>query len=196
MSNTKDLLDEALRSDKCVLSVIGGHAGEGVVDIFKRKSDDIALIGETFWVMKSPKAIPEQVKGICEKIPSYTIFIEPATNARPTTEGQSATEFSSDKGVWHKLPKKLSAVTGKLDNSATALVFDRLTTYDRDTHKLDLWDYGDALDTDHPLIFRLGCSTVCAIKKDTKSHPMRIKSHIRRIVAVARFSSPYCVWVR
>ena len=50
--------------------------------------------------------------------------------------------------------------------------------------------------TGSPLRFILGCSTVCAIRRDTKSDPRRMKSRLRGIVAVARLADPYCVWIR
>ena len=81
-----------------------------------------------------------------------------------------------------------------MDDSATALVFDQLTTdVDR---TLDLWGYADDADSDRPLKFVLGLSTVCAVQKDMSEHPNRMKSRYRRIVAVARLAEPYCVWVR
>jgi hypothetical protein len=190
------LLESALACPQCVLSVMGDHAGEGVDAIFKRKIADIERMDITFWLMRSPKARPAQVQGICNTIPSYTIFVEPATKggARPTTEENTAREYSDDGVLWYRLPIGLSPVTGKLDTGATALVFDMMTTDVSGT--LDLWEYGDASDTHKPLRFILGCSTVCAIRKDTKSHPERMKSRFREIVAVARLAKPYCVWIR
>ena len=128
--------------------------------------------------------------------PGYTIFVEPATKggARPTTKEDAAKEYSDDGVLWHQIPKGLSPVTGKLDIGATALVFDMMTTNVNGT--LDLWNYGDALDTHKPLRFILGCSTVCAARKDTKSQPGKMISRYRGIIAVARLADPYCVWTR
>lgn len=79
------LLEEALNCPQCIISVMGDHAGEGIDAIFERKTADIEHIGKTFWLMRSPKARPAQVQGICKTIPSHTIFVEPATKggARP-----------------------------------------------------------------------------------------------------------------
>jgi hypothetical protein len=190
------LLETALASQYCVISVIGAHAGEDVDCIFKRKKADIEQIGKTFWLVRSPKAQPAQIQGICRTVPAYTMFIEPSTKggARPTTEEHEAKEYSENKVVWHQLPKGLGPVTGKLDNGATALVFDMVQTGVGGT--LDLWDYGELSDISKPLRFILGCSTVCAIRGDTKSHRGRMKSRFRGVVAVARLAAPYCVWVR
>jgi hypothetical protein len=175
---------------------MGDHAGEGVDAIFHRKSTDIGRTAKTFWLMKSPKARPAQVQALCKKMPTYTIFVEPANRggARPTTRDDAAREYSKDGQVWHRLPEGLSPVSGKIDISAAALVFDMMTTAVNDT--LDLWDYGDFSDTQKPLKFILGCSTVCAIRKDMTSHPERMKSRYRGIVAIARLVDPYCVWLR
>ena len=190
------LLEAALEYPKCVVSVMGDHAGEDAGAIFNRKAADIARTGLTFWLMRSPKARPPQVQRICGTFPTYTIFIEPATKggARPTREEDAAKEYSDDGMLWHQLPKGLTPVTGKLDAGAAALVFDMMTTNVVGT--LDLWDYSEALDIGKPLRFILGCSTVCAVRKDTKLYSKKMKSRYREIVAVARLADPYCVWIR
>ena len=190
------LLETALKCPQCVVSVMGDHAGESAVAIFNRKKADIERLGLTFWLMRSPKARPPQVQELSKTVTTYTIFVEPATKggARPTTEEVAAHEFSSDRGIWNHFPGGLSPITGKLDSSTTALVFDMLST--DVSGVLDLWDYAYAMDIDYPVKFKLGCSTVCAVRKNTKSHPERMKSRYRGIVAVARLAHPYCVWVR
>ena len=124
------------------------------------------------------------------------MFVAPSAKggARPTTEEHVAKEYSENRVVWHQLPIGLGPVIGKLDNGTTALVFDMVQTGVGGT--LDLWDYGELSESSKPLRFILGCSTVCAIRKDTKSHPGRMKSRFRGVVAVARLAAPYCVWVR
>ena len=190
------LLEVAQACPQCVVSVMGDHAGEGVDTIFERKTADIGRIGKTFWLMRSPKARPAQVQAICKTITTYTIFIEPATKggARPTTVEDLAKEYSDDKELWHPLPGGISPVTGKLDTNATALVFDMMATAVSGT--FDLWGYADLTDIRKPLKFILGCSTVCAVRKDMTSHSERMKSRFRGIVAVARLAKPYCVWLK
>lgn len=193
---TTPYFEEVLTRPQCIISVMGDHAGEDVDTICYRKATDIERTAKTFWLMKSPKARPAQVQALCKKIPAYTIFVEPATKggARPTTREDAASEYSEDGQVWYRLPDDISPVTGKIDTNAAALVFDMMTTTVNGT--LDLWDYRDFSDTQKPLKFILGCSTVCAIRKDTTLHPERMKSRYRRIVAVARLAKPYCVWLR
>ena len=141
------LLEAALAGPNCVVSVMGDHAGEGADEIFNRKKADINRLGKTFWLMRSSKARPAQVQGMCATIPAYTIFVEPATKggARPTTAEDAAKEYSDDRVLWHRLPEGLSPVTGKLDAGATALVFDMMTTDVSGT--LDLWEYGELSET-------------------------------------------------
>ena len=64
------LFETASACQHCVISVIGDHAGEGIDPIFERKKADIEQIGRTFWLMRSPKAQPEQVQGICRTVPT------------------------------------------------------------------------------------------------------------------------------
>lgn len=190
------LLEEALECPQCIVSVVGEHAGENFDAIFYRKIADIECVGITFWLMRSPKAQPSQVQEICRSFPAYTIFVEPASKggARPTTKENEAKEYSHDGAIWQSFPEGLSHVTGKLDNGTTALVFDRMTT--AVSGVIDLWNYSDALDIQKPLRFKLGCSTVCAVRKDTKLHLEKMKSRYRGIVAVAQLADPYCAWVR
>lgn len=163
------LLETALACPRCIISVMGDHAGEGVDEIFERKIVDIERTGRTFWLMKSPKARPAQVHKICRPTPAYTIFVEPATKggARPTTRDDAAREYSGDGNMWHRLPECISPVTGKLDSGAAALIFDMMTTVVRGT--IDLCGYGDFSVPQKSLKFILGCSTACAIQKDMTS---------------------------
>jgi hypothetical protein len=190
------LLDDALSASECVISVMGAHAGEDADTIFRRKIEDCQSVGRTFWVAKSAKARPAQVQAVCRSGRGFVIFVEPASpsGARPTTESDSATNYSPDRVEWFPLPGGLGPVTGQIDHSATALVFDRLLSdVDR---TVDLWTYADAADPIKPLRFVPGVSTVCAVRKDMSEHPQRLKSRYRRVVAVARLAEPYGVWLR
>ena len=189
-------LNDALCASECVVSVMGAHAGEDADAIFGRKVEDCRIAGRTFWVAKSVKARPVQVQAMCRSGSGYAIFIEAATpgGARPTMESDSAAEYSPDGVVWSSLPDNLGPVTGQIDGRAAALVFDRLVTnVDR---TMDLWEYADGANPDMPLKFMLGLSTVCAVRRDMSTHPDRMKSRYRRVVAVGQLVQPYCVWLR
>jgi hypothetical protein len=190
------LLAKALSASECVISVMGAHAGEGVDTIFSRKIGDCEAFGRTFWVAKSAKARPEQVQTLCASGPGYVIFVEPASpgGARPTTQAESAAEYSPDRVNWCSLPEGIGPVTGQMDDLAAALVFNALATDEDGT--IDLWKYADRSDVSRPPKFTLGLSTICAVRKDTSEHPDRMKSRERRVVAVGRLTRPYCVWLR
>ena len=194
---TKKLIEDALEATQCIISVMGDHAGEGVDKIFKRKIEDITKINRTFWLVKSPKAKPELVQKMCRFDPTYVVFVEPATKggARPAIVDKKATTFSEDGFKWNPLPNQLGPVTGKLDSRAYALVFNQLEIIAA-KQEIDLWRYADFADQENPIKMILGCSTVCAIKKDMKGHPKRLKSRFRHVVAVGLLAAPYCVWVR
>jgi hypothetical protein len=190
------LVEQALAASGCVISVIGGHAGEGVDVIFKRKMADVDAVGRTLWVARSAKARPGQVQQLCAAQRGYVIFVEPAAagGAKPTTASDSASEYSGDRAKWLPLPQGMGPVTGKMDEAATAFVFDQLTT--EASRVLDLWQYADASDMGSPVRFILGCSTVCAVREDMSAHPRRMKSRYRTVVAVARLVEPYSAWLR
>lgn len=194
---TNKIIQEALSATHCIVSVMGAHAGEEADEIFNRKLEDIKKIDRTFWLIKSPKAKPEIVQQMCSLGSAFVVFVEPATKngARPATSEQQSTIFSENGITWNSLPEGLGPVTGKLDSKAYALVFDQMETI-HDSNEIDLWNYADFILPEKPVRLILGCSTVCATKKAMKEHPERLKSRFRRIVAVARLASPFCVWVR
>lgn len=191
-----DLLDKAMACRAGVISVMGDHAGEDVATIFNRKIADIKTTGRTFWLVRSAKARCPEVQEICRSGPAYVIFVGPATpgGARPTTAETVAREYSADRRTWQGLPDGLGPVTGKLDAAAVALVFDAMET--SRVNRLDLWSYADYFAEDKPLRFRLGCSTVCAVRRDMTANPDRMKSRYRPVVAVARLAEPYGVLLR
>ncbi|MFA5802921.1 MAG: hypothetical protein WC911_10700 [Thermoleophilia bacterium] len=190
------LVDQVLAASACVISVMGDHAGEGVDAIFKRKMADVDAVGRTFWVARSAKARPAQVQQLCAAQRRYVIFVEPATagGAKPTSATDSASKFSGDRTKWLPLPQGLGPVTGKMDDGATAFVFDQLATCT--SRVLDLWQYADGSDTSSPVRFILGCSTACVVREDMSAHPRRMKSRYRTVVAVARLVEPYSTWLR
>jgi hypothetical protein len=190
------LLHEALDAPWCVISVVGAHAGEGADAILDRKVADCRAAGRTLWVAKSAKARPRQIQELCASSAGYVIFGEPATpgGARATTHAARAIEYSADGSNWLVLPPGIGPVTGQMDGAATALVFSRLATDVEGV--LDLWRYADAANQDLPVKFKLGSSTVCAVHRAMASHPDRMKSRYRGIVAVGRLVEPYCAWVR
>jgi hypothetical protein len=160
---------------------------------------------------------------MCRFDSTYVVFVESATKggARPAIADKKATAFSENGCIWNPLPNQLGPVTGKLDSRAYALVFNKLETIDA-KQEIDLWHYADFADQKKPMRMMLepynkfstlfaqkicylrllssssglGCSTVCAIKKDMKEHPERLKSRFRRIVAAGLLAAPYCVWVK
>ena len=191
-----NLLKRALSASNCVISVMGDHAGEPPEAIFKRKIADIREVKQTFWLIKSPMAKPSLVQKLCADGKVYVLFISPATSggARPAHASDRAVEYSRDGDIWRGFPTKLGPITGNLTSRAYALVLDALEIVEDGT--ADLWSYADFVDVEKPIRMILGCSTICAIKKDMARHPERLKSRIRRIVAVGRIAKPYCVFVR
>lgn len=184
------------RSERCVISVIGQHAGEGTETILNRKIADIEQTGKTFWMMRSRKASPPMVQRLCQDLSVYVIFIAPSTagGARHATTSQQAIEYSPDKNRWHPIPENISPVSGKIDGRAAAFIFDQIKQVPSDT--INLWQYADFDTPERPLKFMPGCSTICAVRKDMSAHPGKIKSRDREVVAVARLCKPYCVWLR
>jgi hypothetical protein len=181
-----------------VVSVMGPHAGESVEQIFERKIRDIRKIGWTLWLIRSYKARPDIVQRMCSKgHPVCVVFIEPSrpAGARPATSAMSVVGYSADRITWVPMPSALGPVTGKLDGAAHALVMDRLELC-REPLRLDVWAYGDYAEPELPLRTMIGCSTVCAARRDMSTHPSRMKHRLRSVIACGRLHEPSAVWLR
>ena len=180
---------------------MGPHAGEDSDEIFTRKIEDICKSGRTFWLVRSHMAKPCMIHQFCSVavqqacIPSC-FFLKPSSpgGAMPTKSNDAASEYSSDFSTWYPLPKDIGKVTGRISPGAFALVFDELTMRQSDT--IDLWDYANFFDPQQPIKIRQGASTVCAVGKDTRIHPDKMKSHSRSVIAAGRLAKPYAVWLR
>lgn len=201
-----DPLNIVLNCPRCIISVVGDHAGEEPAKIFARKSDDIKKVGRTFWCYLSRSANPVQVQQLCADGAAYALFVKPFAKggARPTTNSDPSREYNYSPdpshpnhpapNEWLRLPKGLGAVTGNLDAQAFALVFDELQIVE--DGMLDLWNYGQFQNGKNPVIFNQTCSTACAVRQDTSNHGAHMKSHEREIVAVAHLVTHYAVWLR
>lgn len=195
-----EILKAILNATHTIISVMGEHAGEGTAKIFARKKADIdsGRPGWTLWLTRSDKAKPDSVQKLCGKQrETWVIFIEPSApdGARPTESAVPACSYSADRARWKRLPSEMSPVTGKIDGGAYALAFDQIH-FPVSAGDLNLWDYADFSTPSSPIRPRLGGSTICAMKKkDMSRHPDRIKSRPRRIVALARLTPPFAVWL-
>jgi hypothetical protein len=164
---TRPLFKDALSASRCLITVIGDHAGEVTAAIFQRKRADIQKVNHTFWLIKSPKAKPGLVRSLCVGIPYPVLFVAPATGgARPTQANKQAIEYSEDRITWRTFPVGLGPVTGKRDSGAYALVFDELATVEEGT--VDLWSYADFADPGKPVRMTLGCSALFPPSHDSE----------------------------
>ena len=186
MSNDR-LIAEALAADRVVLSVMGPHAGESESAIFERKIADIETNWFTLWLYSSPASEPKLAQSFAA---SYALFLAPASKgtARPTTMAQKATSWSVSNKYWQPVPENMSPVTGRMP--AYALIVKALETCDA---AVNIWSFGAG---DGPVRFALGRSTLLAHRRDTSTHPRRMLSQFRRVVAVAKLDDTCAVWVR
>ncbi len=184
-----------------LFSVMGPHAGESSAAIFARKIADVRNAGRTFWVIRSHKAKPDMIQSVGATVcgrsgEALCAFLAPSSpgGAVPTKTMCAAVEYSSDRCEWTPLPHGIIPVTGQLTPSTCALVFDQLCFLTSTV--VDLWQYADFFDPELPVRIRQGASTLGVIRKNTSTHPDRMKSHIREVIAVGRFVHPFAVWLR
>ncbi len=186
-------INKVLQKKFCVLSVIGPHAGESMSQIYERKIQDIQKVGKTFWITQCKKSIFEKINELCMNGDLYIVFISPSSKngARPATSETAASGYIVN-DIFQPFPKQLSPVTGKITTRTAALVFDELELFDiPDAPMLDTWNYLDAT-TNTPVRFVLGGSTkICILNTATVKEGM--KSRYRRISAIGRFATPFCV---
>jgi hypothetical protein len=184
-----------------LFSVMGPHAGESSAEIFARKIADVRNAGVTFWVVRSHKAKPDMIQSIgatvCGKSSqALCAFLAPSSpgGAVATKTACAAVQYSADRCEWTPLPHGITPVTGQLTPSTCALVFDQLCLLTSTV--VDLWQYGDFFDPERPVIIRQGGSTLGVIRRNTSTHPDRMKSHIREVIAVGRLVHPFAVWLK
>lgn len=184
-----------------VFSVMGPHAGEDSDTIFARKIDDIRNVGRTFWVIRSHRAKSDTIQMVGATVCGASrcplcAFVAPSSpgGAVPTKISSAATNYSTDRLNWQSLPVGVTPVTGQLTPSTCALVFDQL--YLQTSTVVDLWEYADFLDPEQPVRIRQGASTVGVVCRNTSAHPDRMKSHLRKVMAVGRLVEPFAVWLR
>ena len=184
-----------------VVSVMGPHAGEDSDEIFARKIADIRSAGRTFWVIRSHKAKPDMIQYIGSAVRNRSgeplcAFLAPSSpgGAVPTKTSSAAVEYSANQSKWQPLPAGITPVTGQITPSTCALVFDQLCF--RESASIDLWQYADFFNQDQPVKIRQGASTIGVRIGNTSTHPDRMKSHLRQIMAVGRLAEPFAVWLR
>jgi hypothetical protein len=198
MKTLRELMEP---QDYNLFSVMGPHAGEDSGPIFARKIADIRNAGRTFWVVRSHKAKPDMIQTIGVDVGKQSgkplcAFLAPASpgGAAPTKTSSAATEYSANRSEWQPLPPGITPVTGQITPATCALVFDQLWL--QTSVVIDLWRYADFFAPERPVRIRQGASTLGVIPGDTSMHADRMKSHLRRIMAVGRLVEPFAVWLR
>ena len=193
-------MKDFLKQKYVVISVIGPHAGESEGKIFKRKKREIKDTGKSFWLHKSYNAKPDVVQDISKEAlkkgnTPLCIFIQASSKkgAQPTKQADRMREFSVDRKNWKKVPSGI-LVTGSSKNSFI-MVFNELDIIERKEF-LNLWDYSLFGASEKAVKMALGASTVCCLKESSKDDQNKMKSNLRKVVAVGELTYPFAAWVR
>jgi len=192
----KDFLEQKY----VVISVVGPHASESEEEIFKRKRKEIKDTGKSFWLYRSYKAKPDVVRDLSKEALEKSntplcIFIQASSKkgAQPTKQADRMREFSVDRKNWKKIPSGI-LVTGSSKNSFI-MVFNKLDLIERKEF-LNLWNYSLFGASGKAVKMTLGASTVCCSKESSEDDPNKIKSNLRKVVAVGELTHPFAAWVR
>ena len=194
--------EDIQKSKYVVISVIGPHAGEPLKEIFLRKITDIERTGKTFWIINSTKAnlkLITQMKKMAlkENKDVFCIFIEPSQKggSANTKLSEPAKEYSEDKQIWQSFDEKTSPVTGKMTTNSYAMVFKKISLIESEL-KLNLWNYADFDNQNEPINLNQFRSSFCGIQKNMFDNSNKMKSNLRKIVAVAKLHQIGAVWLR
>jgi hypothetical protein len=189
-----DLQSIKTLSDYSILSVMGSYAGESEHSIFERKMREIEANGYTFWHIQSIKAQPQMVQklGISANGKSIKFILTTGASSqksRGTQKHPQAKRYrTEEKGRLSPIPRPIYVETG---SKPWALVIKNLEMVSR---KINLWNYSDFF-SQGAIRNTLGGSTICAIKKSSRGDPMKMKSNVRDIVAIADLVEPFSVWL-
>jgi len=194
------MLSNFYKEKYILISVVGPHAGETEKEIFERKIKEVEKTGRSYWLHKSYKAKPEIVSLLgqlaCKNgATPLCLFIEASSSngAQETKIAEAAKEFSVDKVKWETMSENIK-VTGSI-NGSYALILDRLQ-FIKENRTIDLWDYSSFEHPDQAVKIVQGGSTVCVVKNSSHHDKNKMKSHVRRILAVGSLVSPFEVWLR
>ncbi len=183
-----------------VISVIGPHADESEEEILERKRKEIKEIGNSFWLHKSYNAKPDIVQNLCkealkERNAPICIFIQASSKkgAQATKQGDRMREFSVDRKQWKRIPAGI-LVTGSPKN-AFIMIFNKLDLI-KEKKCLDLWNYSLFGFPGKAIKIALGASTICCLKESSKDDPNKMKSNLRKVVAIGKLAYPFAAWVR
>ena len=183
-------INEVLQKNKCIISIVGSHAGESIVEIYNRKIEDINKVGKTFWMLSCNNSVFEDINKICDD-EIYVFFIKSSSNngAKPTIIKNKASGYEYNNKHF-LFPNNLSPVTGNINQNSVALVMDELITFNEITAPIiDLWRYSDT--NKKPLSFTLGNSTLPCFLNEIYTKGM--KSRYRVISAIGHLTHPFCV---
>lgn len=193
-------MKDFLKQKYVVISVMGPHAGESEEEIFKRKKREIGDTGNSFWLHKSYNAKPDVVQDLSKEALKKSnnplcIFIQASSKkgAQPTKEAERMSEFSVDKKNWKRIPSGI-LVTGSSKNSFI-MIFNKLDIIKRKEF-LNLWNYSLFGASGKAVKMALGASTVCCFKESSKDAQNKMKSNLRKVVAVGELTHPFAAWVR
>lgn len=163
-----------------VLSLVGPHAQESLLDIFKRKINDCEVVGYTFWLYRSfrcTKELYNQFK------PKEVWFVLGATknSAKQTKLANKAMGYYEN-GVWNHFDPNLSPVTGKLTSNTTAF---KIKHFEFLKETINFNEFEDVV-SNKPVKFSQFCSTKIAKYSPQNSF---LKQRLRTICCKATLES-------
>lgn len=185
------LLQSALADAHSILSNVGPHAGEDWQKIIARKSDDIAKIGHTIWLLNSNAARPDAVQLFCQtQSAQHVIFVarkRDAADKGPSTD-HKARSYSVNGKEWRAMPSGLGNVTGHMNKATTGLWLAALEKIE--TGNLNLKNFFKH--PDGPALDRFWPSDSTYLVR--RIEPVSPGSY--EILAVGKVVSPFAVWLK
>ena len=174
--------------ERVVFSIVGKHAGEEISEILKRKLTDLAIVGQTFWMVSIDEKVASKINDLIAEGETHVLFLESSGKARPAVSEERAEGYIDIDGNENKFSSALSPVTGNINKYAYAFMLSDLTICAPKSYKIDTCFFEDQfLQTEESVKFTLGYSTVPCKKLQCPRHGM--KSRERYVTGTAKIIS-------
>lgn len=202
-------IPDLTKLDECVMTTTGDHSNEPAPNIWDRKIQDIATVGQTFWYYtpifgaKSKwRSTPDVIQQFAQNLAAankdtWCFFFLTRNGRKVSLSPPAAREYSPTPPTplsWQPMPAGLGPVTWETSRMPCAMVFDRMAlVHPRESHDLGVFGRPSAAGGEPFVRFTQGKPTFVAerLPNGVKNAPAT-----RRLVLAARFVTPYAVWLR
>jgi hypothetical protein len=185
-------------SSYCVLVVVEPRPAVAPATIIRETTAQLERDGVAFWTYRSQDQKADHFQSLGQagsgKAPCYFLSVGKGYTAKAQEDipgYDAATHYAADGQTWRELR---TPVIGQLDNNPCALVLGEIEP--RSGESFNLWAYGTCDEQGAPVRFSSTVSAVGAVQNDTRTHPNKMKTNPRPLLAVGFLVAPFAVWLK